>query len=122
MIKNRLSCGFTLIEILVAASIMITATTVVVAVLSSSFRGIAKSNINEDIRQNGTSAIQRMSRTIQFAESFKGVSNDISDASFDTTCAVPTQTYKYLRIKASGLQKTLTCDSDIDKMSISDCC
>ncbi len=112
MIKRK-SKGFTLIEMLVSISIIITTTTVVVAILASSFSGITKSTISEDVRQNGNSALSRMTRTIQFAQSFQGVSANGTD--YITNCSLDSgEKYNYVRVKTSTQVVTLSCtDSDI---------
>lgn len=101
------SSGFSLIEILVAISIIITATTVVVAILSSSFRGINKSNVSEEVRQNGNSAIGRMTRIIQYAESFQGAKINNGDT-YDTPC-VTDKPYQYISLRSGGRLTTLSC-------------
>lgn len=112
MIK-RGSLGFTLIEMLVSIAIIITTTTVVVAILASSFRGITKSAISEDVRQNGNNALNRMSRTIQFAESFQGISED--GVVYVPNCSLAGgDNYNYVRVRASSQTVTFSCtDTDI---------
>lgn len=107
--------GFTLIEILVATSIIITTTTIVVAILVSSFRTSSKTTSLDVVRQNGNSAISLISRTIQFAESFEGVSNDESDESFVKSCPVPGapgNTFTHLKIVTGGVTKRLSCSDE----------
>ncbi len=112
MIKKN-SKGFTLIEMLVSIAIIITTTTVVVAILVSSFTGITKSTISEDVRQNGNSALSRMTRTIQFAESFQGVSQNGVD--YVNNCSFSGgEKYNYVRVRANTQIVTLSCtDTDI---------
>ena len=112
MIRKN-SFGFTLIEMLVSIAIIITTTTVVVAILSSSFRGITKSTISEDVRQNGNNALNRMSRSIQFAESFQGISENGTD--YVTRCSLAEgENYNYVRIRTNTQTVTFSCtDSDI---------
>src|SRR3989344_74367 len=100
--------GFSLIELLVAISIIITASTVVVAILSSSFRGISKSAVSEEVRQNGNRAISRMSRTIQYAESFQGAY--IDDSIYDSSCGTDgARKYNYIKVRSEGQIVTLSC-------------
>lgn len=107
LLNNR---GFSLIEILVSIAIIITATTVVVATLFSSFRGISKSVVSEEVRQNGNNAINRMSRTIQFAESFQGASENGTD--YDSSCVLAAGTdYKFIRVRSAGNLLTLSCNN-----------
>ncbi len=113
MIKKINSAGFTLIEMLVSIAIIITTTTVVVGILASSFTGITKSTISEDVRQNGNSALSRMTRTIQFAESFQGVSQNGVD--YINNCTLSGgEKYNYVRVKTNTQIVTLSCtDADI---------
>lgn len=112
MIKRN-SQGFTLIEMLVSIAIIITTTTVVVAILASSFNGITKSTISEDVRQNGNSALSRMTRTIQFAQSFQGVSANGTD--YITNCSLSGgDAYSHIRVKTNSQTLTMSCsDEDI---------
>lgn len=115
LLNNR---GFSLIEILVSIAIAITATTVVVAILSSSFRGISKSTVSEEVRQNGNSAITRMSRTIQFAEGFQGASEN--GTSYDASCVMDTgKNYQYIRVLSQGTTVTLSCNNNLSVNSSS---
>ncbi len=124
---NTGGAGFTLIEILVASAIIITATTVVVAILTASFRSITKATISEEVRQNGNSAVTRMSRILQFADSFAGASVDGSN--YDPNCTSP-GVYKYIRVVSGGATRTLSCVDlsigsspliDPNKVSIDSC-
>lgn len=100
--------GFSLIEILVSIAIVITATTVIVAILSSSFRGISKSTISEDVRQNGNNAISRMSRLLQFAQSFKGAS--INGTTYDLSCVAGAgKNYQYIKVMSADSDVILSC-------------
>lgn len=107
MIKRKNTLGFTLIEMLVSIAIIITTTTVVVAILASSFKGITKSAISEDVRQNGNSALSRMTRTIQFAQSFHGVSKNNTD--YITDCSLGGEKYNYVRVRANSQTVTFSC-------------
>lgn len=108
--SKKKSLGFTLIELLVATAITITTTTVVVAILASSFRSVNKTSVSEDLRQSGNSAMSRMSRLIQFADSFQGASDGVIDdvSGYDTVCD-QTKSYQHIKIKSSGIDKILSC-------------
>lgn len=106
--KRFYSFGFTLIELLVATAIIITATTIVFAILTSSFRSINKTTISEEVRQNGNSAISRMSRILQFADSFQDSSTD--GLNYTPTCIQGTN-YQSIRVKSGGLLRTLSCQN-----------
>lgn len=68
--KNK---GFTLVELLISIAIIITSATVVVAIITSSFRGSSKTLINEEVRQSGNTTLAQVGKMIQFADSFDGV-------------------------------------------------
>ena len=110
MKKQSKRAGFTLIEILVSISIVITTTTIIVAILTSSFRGISKSNISEDVRQNGNNAISRMSRLIQYAQGFRGASTD--DADYEPSCLLGEgKNYQYIKVLSAGQEVKLSCNN-----------
>ena len=124
--------GFTLIEILVSAAIVITATTVVVAILISSFRGVSKAIVSEEVRQNGNNAIGTMSRIIKFADSLKGVSETTPDdlTTYHVGCTQGVG-YKGIQVVSGGQTRTLSCTNlsidsiptiDTSKMSVSSNC
>src|SRR3989338_8880506 len=102
-LKFNNSFGVTLIELLVAASIIITSTTVVLAMILSSFRSSNKISYNEIIRQNGNAAISQMSKMLQFAESFDGASEN--GVNYVDPCFATGDTYSYLKITYQKQQK-----------------
>lgn len=119
MKKQPNTPGFSLIEILISIAIIITATTVVVAMLSSSFRGISKSNVSEEVRQNGNRAISQMSRTIQFAESFLGASVD--GVAYKSCVGGAGTNYQFIKIRSGGGDVILSCNNlTIDGTSLID--
>jgi type II secretory pathway pseudopilin PulG len=79
--------GYTFIELLAVIMIMITVGTVIASILVSTLRSGNKNNSLSDIRQNGNSAILQMSKMIEYAKSFDGVSTDGLDF---TSCITPT--------------------------------
>ena len=109
-LKFNNSFGVTLIELLVAASIIITSTTVVLAMILSSFRSSNKISSNEIIRQNGNAAISQMSKMLQFAESFDGASEN--GVNYVDPCFATGDTYSYLKITYQKQQKILSCTDD----------
>lgn len=110
--KSEKKSGFSLIELLVGIAIIITATTVVLSIIVSSFRITNKSSSNQVIRQNGNYAVLQMSRMLQFADSFKGASEDDSPGSYDPICREGT-IYHYIKITYNGIDKTISCtDTD----------
>jgi type II secretory pathway pseudopilin PulG len=115
MINTSNKKGFSLIEILVGIAIVITATTIVLSIIVSSFRISGKATSNEIVRQNGNYIMAQMTRIIQFGDSFQGAGNYDSEKNlvvYDKTCAQAS--YHYLKIRQNGVDSIITCtDSDI---------
>ncbi len=103
--------GFSLIEILVAIALVVSVSTIVIAIITSAFRASNKTTSIEIIRQNGNSAMGKITRLIKFADNFAGVSDDgdVFVPSCDTEI-----TYQHIRVKSGGIDKTVSCsDSNI---------
>ena len=73
MIKNHKSAGFTMIEMLVSIAIVITCATIVVAIITATFRTSNNTSTQEKLRQEGTSALSQVTTMIRLADSFNGV-------------------------------------------------
>ena len=111
MKSNKKHTGFTLVEILIGISIIITASTIVIAILVSSFRTSSKTTAGDIVRQNGNNAIIQLSKTIQFADGFRGVSVVPDPTKYITSCvASGSQPYYYLKILIGNEEKTISCD------------
>jgi len=80
--------GFSLIELLVGLLLMITVGSIVLTIFFATLRGANKTASLEAIRQNGSHAINQISRAIRSAKSFDGVSLNGVDT-FSTYCVVP---------------------------------
>lgn len=106
--KNIL--GFTLIEILVGISIIITASTIVIAILVSSFRTSSKTTASDIVRQNGNNAITQLSKMIQFSDGFRGVSVDSTEY-IESCVASGSQPYYYLKILIGNEEKIISCNN-----------
>ena len=76
--------GFTMIELLAVAVVIIAVSSIVSAILFSSLRGVSRTSVTDAVRQNGNSAISEISREIRFAKLFKGVSPDGTTYSIDS--------------------------------------
>lgn len=110
--KKNLQRGYTLIELLVVMTVLITVGLIVVAILVSSLRGTSKATSIENVRNNGNYAILQISRMIEFAQGFKGVSPDGTNP-YTITCpqASPTPTYNYIKITSFDNGETIfACD------------
>lgn len=116
MKKELKKNGFTLIEILIAIMIIITASTVIVTVLSSSFKGVSKSTASEEVRQNGNSAVTKMSRAIQFAKGFD--SSSIDGTNYSTGCEAGS--FKAIKIKSASVDQkiNLKCDATANSLTL----
>ncbi len=102
----KLNLGFTLVELLAVMIVMVGVATIIGAIISSSLRGSNKTNTVNNVRQNGNYAISQMSKMIEYARSFDGVSSD--GFNYNTNCIQatppsPTPTpapvnYNYIKI------------------------
>lgn len=120
MIKNfKFQKGFTFIELLTVAAVIVVVGVMIVAVIASSLRGSNRSNNVSDIREKGTFIISQMSKTLSYAKSFDGVSVSGAVGSFTADCTIsivppppPTQ-YKHIQITSFDLgQTTYSCTTD----------
>lgn len=118
MIKKN-NFGFTLIELLVSISIIITATTIIVAIITASFRGSSKSTISDRIRESGNSAMTQITKTIQYADRFNGVSTDGTDDNlvaqcpiYDSTLDKSSYAFNQIRVLSNGQETQISCNDD----------
>lgn len=118
--------GFTLVELLVSIAIVITSATVVVAIITASFRGSAQTGINEQLRLEGNSAISQIGKMIQFADGFEGVvdgSQVVDNAAVEYSSCVSNDegaTFSDLRLNVDGETTTISCkDSTVQINSVS---
>lgn len=118
---HGIGVGFTLIEFIVVSAVVGTIGLVIVGILTSALRGTKKTNVVNLIRQNGNQALVQMTRTIEYAKGFGGVSIDQKSFSVDcmqvqvaalTPTPVPIR-YKYLKITAfDGGEIVYQCGSE----------
>ncbi|EKD65259.1 MAG: hypothetical protein ACD_50C00146G0001 [uncultured bacterium] len=102
--KIKSGAGFTMIELLAVSIVVIAVSSIITAILFSSLRGVSKTSVTDAVRQNGNSAISKVSREIKFAKTFNGVSTT-GIGVYETNCSIygitpapPTVQYKYLKI------------------------
>ncbi len=108
--------GFTLLELLISLTILLSIGSIVFSVLFVSIRSTTKINNMQLIRQSGNDIVAQLSRMIQFSQQFNGVST--TGGVYTTACQVPNssggslQQYKYLQITSfdNGIT-TLSCSS-----------
>lgn len=117
MIKKK-ELGYTLIELLAVMVVMITVGVIVASILVSSLRGTSKTNVIEEIRNNGNFTLLQMGRMISFAQNFSGVSTD--NVTYTTNCTVvPSPTYSYVKIKSFDDKETVfSCNTLADPPTI----
>ncbi len=101
MKKTNNMRGFTLLELLISMTILLTVGSLVFSVLIISIRSTTKVNNTQLVRQNGNDVITQLSRMVQFSQSFNGVSTN--GLTYITTCQAPIaggtlQTYDYVQI------------------------
>lgn len=72
--------GYTLIELLAVITIVVVVGVIITGILISSLRGGNKSNVLDNVRQNGNSTITQMSKMIIYAQSFNGMSDGTVDS------------------------------------------
>lgn len=70
------SRGFTLVELLASIIVLVAIGSVIAGIISSSLRGTNKTNTLENIRQNGNYALNQISKDIEYAQVFGGLSTD----------------------------------------------
>lgn len=81
--------GYTVIELLAVLVVMVSVGVIITSVLFTSLRGTGKSNIVNEVRQNGNYAISQMSRMIEFSQIFGGVSTDGTTYTANCVAIVP---------------------------------
>ena len=94
------SRGFTLIELLAVMVVMVAVGSIVVGIIVASLRGTNKTNNLNDVRANGNYAILQVSKTIEFAQGFGGMSLD--GTTYDNSCVDKAGVqYKYVKLRAA---------------------
>lgn len=115
------SKGYTLIELLAVIIVLSAVGLVIGAIIIAAFRGTTKTNVVSELRQEGSNRLSELSKMVEFAQSFDGVSTD--DISYSTDCIAedpdaPTE-YKYLKVTDfSNAQLTLSCATDPQTSSL----
>ncbi len=113
--------GYTLVELLAVITIIVVVGVIVAGILVSSLRGGSKSNVLDNVRQNGNYAITQMSKMILYAQNFNGVSADNTFYTTDCTQVIPSspspaptpspKVYSYIKITSfDGGQTIFSCN------------
>ena len=109
--------GYTLVELLAVMVVLITVGTIVAGIIVSSLRGSNRSRSVGDVRQAGNSALIQMSKTIEYAKSFDGISQTADDANYITDCTALAQIqYKYLKITGFDNNQTVFACNDTNNL------
>lgn len=87
----RESRGFTLVELLASIVVLVAIGSIIAGIISSSLRGSNKTNIIENIRQNGNYALSQISKDIMYAQPFDGKNTglgnlDEENVIYETSC------------------------------------
>jgi hypothetical protein len=119
------SPGFTLMELLVATSVVMTCATIIVAIIVSTFRQTSGINSTERVRVAGTTTLNQIITTIKTADSFDGAYTLSGDKlvsyinnSGAQACEAPdpnsdfAPTVDAIKITTDGVQKTIQCSLD----------
>ena len=116
--------GYTLIELLTVMVVVVVVGVIIAGILVSSLRGGSKSNVLNNVRENGNYAIVQISKMITYAQAFNGVSDGTVDINgnliYTTDCTQiippsPSPTparvsYQYLKITSfDGGQTVFSC-------------
>lgn len=88
--------GFTLIELLTVMMVLVTVGIIISTIIVSALRGSNKTTTVNTVRQNGNYAISQISKMLEFAQGFVGVSND--NVTYSTSCSSPTSPYNFIKI------------------------
>jgi prepilin-type N-terminal cleavage/methylation domain-containing protein len=95
-LRKKEKSGFTLIEMLVVIAITGITGLIIANTIASFLRGTGKANSIENLRQIGNYTINQISKNIEYAKTFDGVSSDGSN--YLLTCPVTKTSYNFLKI------------------------
>jgi prepilin-type N-terminal cleavage/methylation domain-containing protein len=111
--SSKFKGGFTLIELLVALVVIASFGTIVVNIITSTFRGTSKTDVVNKVRENGNYAISQMSRTVRYAKSFDGASTDgVTNWTCEIVPPIPVQ-YKAVKITSfDGTTTVFSCEAN----------
>jgi len=117
--------GFTLIELLIGLFIISTIGTLVVGILWVSLKSTVKINNMNIIRHHSNYAVLQITKMLQFAKEFKGVSQD--GITFTTNCESPSIPVGsiYSSVRISGTDNTIASNSaslfSTETFEVTDC-
>lgn len=117
-IKNQ-KFGFTIIELLIAISIVITCATIVMAIITATFRSSNSTYSQERLRQAGDGALTKISTMIKYADKFNGAYVGDSPQNYTklTQCVTEASgddpSVDAIKITSAGVDRTIACDNDL---------
>ncbi len=105
--------GFTLIELLTSVIVSIVIGSVIVGIIFSTLRGANKTDVIENIDQNGNHVLDQMSKDIRYALPFDGkntgLSNSANPATYDKNCIfslnptpTPVTPYNFITVESAN--------------------
>ena len=97
--NSRQQKGFSLIELLISIVVLVALGWITTGVMFSVLRGSNKTNVIENIRQNGNYALNQISKNIEYAQTFDGVS--VNGATYVPNCLNGGPSYKYQYLKVT---------------------
>src|SRR5258708_2486765 len=109
--------GYTLLELLAVMIVMAAIGLIVSTILVSTLRGSNKTNTINTVRENGNYTILQMSKMIEFAQSFGGVSTD--NITYSSTCSSPSTHYSFVKIMSfDNAQTIFSCNMSANPKTI----
>lgn len=100
MIILRKNKGFTLIELLIVIGLLGVVGAILINIIFSTLRGSNKGTIINAVRSDGNYIMQSMVKSLQYANTFEGVSNDFN-VPYTKPCPVSPTAYKSVQINTS---------------------
>lgn len=110
--KSIYNRGYTLIELIAVAGILVVLSTVIAIMISFVLRSAVKTKISNEIAQNGNYALTIMSNTILNSDTIVNFGNGATTISPSTLCPLPTPTpQQYITVQQGGNQFKINCNT-----------
>jgi type II secretory pathway pseudopilin PulG len=111
--------GYTIVELLAVMIVLSAVGAVIIGVISSTLRGANKTNSLNQIRQEGNNRMSGISKMIEFARSFDGISEYESEDRYYPNCLPGTEDkpkpekYYYLKVtNFTNIHLVFSCSDD----------
>lgn len=111
--NSELSRGFTLVELLASIIVLVAVGSIIAGIMASSLRGTNKTNTIESVRQNGNYTLNQVSKNIEYAQVFNGLSENGETyvASCFYVSPTPSPAVKFIKvIPLNGNSTIYNCD------------